>query len=156
MSSIKYRGHDSVTHLIGLLRYPLFPFQEQLLLFFVVCILLHLHLVSFGLCSWMYLVTFPYANEVHVDTNAELVVLCLTLVFVVWHRVWHRLNPCTILPLSRCSTFFCFSLHLSLRTHLPPLFSSPLCYASYCAFLEGIANTLFFHLFHAASLHLFI
>ena len=72
-----------------------------------------------------------------------------------WHRVWHRLYPCTILPLSRCSTFLCFSLHLWLRPHLPLLFSSPLCYASYCAFSKG-SQILFFHLFHAASLHLLI
>ena len=60
-----------------------------------------------------------------------------------WHRVWHRLYPFTIFPLSRCSTFLCFSLHLWLRPHLALVFSPPLCYASYCAFLEGVTNTIF-------------
>ena len=104
---------------------------------------LHLHLVSCGLCSWVYLLIFPYYSQVWVDTNVELVILCVTLVFVAWNRVGHRLYPCKILPLSRCSIFPCFFLHLWLRLHLPLLSSSPLCYASHCAFLEGIANTIF-------------
>ena len=78
VSNIKYWNHDSVTHLIALLRYPLFACQQQLLLFFVACILLHLHLVSCGLCSWIYLLIFPFRNEVRVDTNTELVVLYVT------------------------------------------------------------------------------
>ena len=87
----------------------------------VACILLHLHLVSRGLCSCMYLSIFSYRSEVRVDTNTELVVPCMTLVLVARYRAWHCLNSCTILHLSRCSTSCCFSLHLWLRPDLPLL-----------------------------------
>ena len=109
------------------------------------CVLLHLHLVSCGLCSWIYLLIFPYHSEIRVDTNAELIVLCVTLMFVAWHCVWHRLYPspmfhhsnvqfkvqypCTILPPSPVQgdfwKYYVRSIHvLCLRD--PMLFSSAL------------------------------
>ena len=91
MHNDKYRDCNSATYMIALLQYPLFTSQHQLLLLFVVCVLLHLYLVSCGLYSLIYLLIFPYPNKVRVDTNTELVVLCVTLVFVAWHHVWHRL-----------------------------------------------------------------
>ena len=107
---------------------------------FEVCILFHLHLISSGLCSWIYLLIFSYRSPVKVDRNTELVVLFVTLAFAAWHRLWHRLYSWTILLVSWLFTFLYSSLHLCLRPHISLQSSSPLCYASYCIFLEGVAK----------------
>ena len=101
------------------------------------------HLVSSGLCSWIYFLIFPCPSAVRVDINTELVVKCVTLVFATWRRYYFWI----ILPTFRCSSFPYFSLKLWLRPHFPLLSSSPLlwphfpllsssllCYAWICVF----------------------
>ena len=94
ISNIKYRDRNLVTHLIALLRYSLFA--SQLFLLFMDCILLYLHLVSCGLCSWICLSIFLYRSG---------------------YKYW-------MLLMFHFPLFFCFSyLHLLCVMHHIVLFS---------------------------------
>ena len=81
-SNIKYLCRYSFTHLIALLRNPLFASQGKLLMIFVVCILSHLRLFSPDLLSLEFICWFFHiAMQFWADTNTELIVLC---VIILW------------------------------------------------------------------------
>ena len=142
MSNIWYWDLHSSTHLIPLPRYFLFVTQKYLLLFFVVSIVLHVHLVSSGLCSWILVLVFPYRSSssgymYRIGRSMS----SRKLMLIARYHAWHCLYPWN-LPLLRCSTLLCFSLHLWLRLHLPLL--SLLCIIL-CLSLRGHRYS-FFHL----------
>ena len=126
MSNIWYWDLHSSTHLIPLPRYFLFVTQKYLLLFFVVSIVLHVHLVSSGLCSWILVLVFPYRSS----SSGYMYRIGRSMssrkrMLIARYHAWHCLYPWTNL---------CFSSHLWWRLHLPLPSLSPLCYALYCAF----------------------
>ena len=156
-SNIKYLCRYSFTHLIALLQNPLFASQRKLLMIFVVCILSHLRLFSPDLLSLEFICWFFHiAMQFWVDTNTELIVLCVislwcsplyTAYGIVFNLEQFFHSP--DVPLSF------FSLHLWLRSHISLLSSLFLCCTSYCAFLEEIRSTLFL-IFFMSSLYILI
>ena len=119
----------------------LFASQKKLLLFLVVCVLLHLHLVSCGLFLDL-LVDFFILQW---SSSGYKYWIGPPMCYFGVRSLTPRMT--LFLPLYGSSTIMfpillCFSLHLWLGPHLLLLSLSPLCYVSYCDFLKGITNTI--------------